>query len=1206
MRCYCKIFKILLTLFYGLMIANVQAENINLRLHASTSIYSLDQHLFVYEDKDNVLNPSDIIRLGLADVDIFVPYMEWSPEWSSQGKATWFKVDILPTLLETSDRWFLEVKYPVDDIQIYQFKSHSQFHQELEQALPSDQSTLEYRHFVKDLGAINEPCTLFIKVVSPLKVKVPLRLMTEKEWMKRSNQENLYWGGFGALIFATLITAVVMFFYAKSWLILFYSLYLSAFGLTLFFQSGYAQLYLWPNHLWLNSLSTFILMAFSSFLSAKFSQSVLRSYFPWASLNFAYVVAAFFSLGCLIITAVENSWFASVLSLVAVLVTSLLSIITVSALWLSKKSHRPINLFYLSFVILEICLVLFAIQLLGWSDVHKQPEFILIFVALVEMMLLSLVLTERVTTEIENKRYIDQQLKLTQNQYQNLLNKHHAVQSHTGDGVAILSNDFSFVRANSAFVSMLNFDSEQSLNFLLRDVYQLWDNHKDAEKFLRKLEFFEEVEEYESRFKTKDDQRFWGRVSASAIKGTNGKTLEYILILKDIDSVKERSFYIEKLKTAESANQSKSIFLANMSHEIRTPINAIKGFSDLLNRNPNADNQKKYISHMKDASDTLLGIVNDILDLSKIESGHIEVENRIFSLKTLMESIEATYFSFAEKESLEIIFEYQHLDHDRFKGDQLKIKQILFNLIGNALKFTEEGYIRTQVSLKYNEERSAYDVIFQVQDTGPGISQDSFVELFKEYTQFDKDPSRFSNGVGLGLSICKKLVEALDGEIWVESQIKEGSIFYVKLPLEACPDERTQEILHASHQRAALNNPIETLYASLPDSASPTGDIRESDSYRALEGISILVAEDYEANQLLVKEIFAHYGADVVVVDTGRDVIPALLKKSYDVVLMDIQMPIIDGYTATKMIRAKEQFKHIPIVALTANTMKGDREKCLKAGMNDFVAKPINDVDHLVKIVSHWVNRPLHQSDETSTTHEMNQRAVDVQAMASSKNIETDVNEQILEHDQSLQEVFLHIELLGLDLEYALHKLFNNEKLLLEMLLAFYSEYSNVEGLWKERVKRSGYHVLKVQVNAIRAMSPNIGALMLEHEAIKFEEALQLTKDTGQAMGSFLNCLKSVIESIETLRETLQLQTPIKKMLIKKPSYDLFESLRHLDHLLSMEADDIDGVVRDLMVNLVDSKYLVSVDKLALMISQQKYSVAREIVADLMRDIASV
>jgi len=370
---------------------------------------------------------------------------------------------------------------------------------------------------------------------------------------------------------------------------------------------------------------------------------------------------------------------------------------------------------------------------------------------------------------------------------------------------------------------------------------------------------------------------------------------------------------IDAKERAEHATHAKSMFLANMSHEIRTPMNGVIGMVEALKASELSEDQMEYLNIIDISSENLLNVVNDILDFSKVEAGQIELENITFSVrKTIEEVIKMLRFKSSQKD-LYLKYEVSEKIPSYLIGDPLRIKQILINLINNAIKFTDHGGVDVNVELiSVNLKRAKLK--FTVKDTGIGISEKVINRLFQSFSQADASTTRKFGGTGLGLSISKSLSEMMQGEIGVDSVEGEGASFWFTLRLEL----------------ASKNN------------LSDDGD-SESDSM-VLKDLNILVAEDNAINQRVARFLIEKLGHKVEIAENGKIALEKFKDNDYDLILMDIQMPIMDGLEATREIRSFETQnnieKRIPIVALTANTMKGDREKFLDSGMNDYIGKP--------------------------------------------------------------------------------------------------------------------------------------------------------------------------------------------------------------------------------------------------------------------------
>ncbi|MEO5354203.1 MAG: response regulator [Magnetococcus sp. XQGC-1] len=552
----------------------------------------------------------------------------------------------------------------------------------------------------------------------------------------------------------------------------------------------------------------------------------------------------------------------------------------------------------------------------------------------------------------------------------------------------------------------------------------------------------------------------------------------YTAFLRDITSATQlRSSLHSALSTAEAAFRAKDLFLANMSHEIRTPMNGVLGMIDLALGSDSQDKVREFLSHAKSSSHILLRVINDILDYSKIESGKLLMEAVDFYLGDVLADAINLFRQTAIDKDLELVVSAPPQSIGLLVGDRLRLQQVLVNLVGNAIKFTQEGGIHIKaVLVEQNEERVRLE--FSVKDTGVGIGEDQAAMLFSPFVQADSSITRRFGGTGLGLTICKRLVEMMGGEIWIASQPNVGSTFYFTVVLgrnqqatpycpllpddlrgartlvvDDNPDARlvtTEMLLHMGLAATAVESGQQALEALLaaagegapyalllldwrmpemngletaqkilaepllnpaPEDSSGSGlkiimmtafgkeeiiqhakrvgvgaclikpmtpsllldtildvcgktvtkvyDTRldsmdKTTVIRRVGGARVLLAEDNQINQRVAREMLEGVGIGVTVANNGQEAIHLLLNGSFALVFMDVQMPVLDGYQATRQLRAMELFKELPIIAMTAHALVGDRENCLAAGMNDYISKPI-DLQQLFRVLTRWI-----------------------------------------------------------------------------------------------------------------------------------------------------------------------------------------------------------------------------------------------------------
>ncbi len=387
---------------------------------------------------------------------------------------------------------------------------------------------------------------------------------------------------------------------------------------------------------------------------------------------------------------------------------------------------------------------------------------------------------------------------------------------------------------------------------------------------------------------------------------------------------KDISYLITERNEAIKATQEKSLFLAKMSHEIRTPMNGIIGTTELLKDSELNAEQKDLLNIVDVSANNLLSIINDILDVSKLDAGKIELEAKPFNCSVIIQEVITMLGVRVVKENVELLAEVDSELPEELFGDELRLKQIIINLVNNAIKFTKKGCVSIVVKI-LNEDSDTIKLRIEVIDTGIGISEEGIKKLFKEFSQTEESMYRKFGGTGLGLVISKKLTELMGGKIGVKSELNKGSVFWIELEFLKC--------------RKKENN-INKNFISDMDTTS--------------RKLRVLVAEDNLINQKVAMINLRQLGHDVEIAVNGQMAVDMYKNGEYDIVLMDIQMPILDGLEATLAIRKYEEENDLPqirIVAITANAMKEDKDNCLEAGMDDYISKPFRSED-LIRILS--------------------------------------------------------------------------------------------------------------------------------------------------------------------------------------------------------------------------------------------------------------
>ena len=778
------------------------------------------------------------------------------------------------------------------------------------------------------------------------------------------------------------------------------------------------------------------------------------------------------------------------------------------------------------------------------------------------------------------------------------------------EGIFQISTEGRILSVNRSMAQIFGFPSAEEMIASVIDIEnQCYVDPEDRRRLTAQLREKSNVVGVEIRFRSRDGKIFWGAVSARAVFDPLGLMVGYEGFLVDVTESKAKEQAERQRQAAEAASQAKSDFLANMSHEIRTPMNAIMGLSHLVMKTDLSPKQQDYHRKIQSASRSLLGLINNILDISKIEAGRMELESTPFFLSKVVDNIGNLLVLKAEEKGLAVSFHRGEGVPDALIGDPLRLEQVLLNLANNAVKFTKRGVI--SLSTEVVERANSRAVLrFVVRDTGIGLDEEHRSKLFKPFSQADSSTTRLYGGTGLGLAISKRIVDLMGGEFHVESAPDQGSafsftaafglqqekdIYSQAIPtalrglrvLVADDDQDTQELLLRTLRPLAFEvaavgsgqalllelektitgktppidlvildwkmpgldgletarqiktNPrlarvpaiflltaygreelmaqtdsvgldaflvkpvdvsllVNTIVEVFRGKTDIPGAVRrlsppESCARAPLQGARILVAEDNEINQQVIREILEYAGVEVSIASNGRQAMEMLAAQGeYHAVLMDIQMPEMDGYETTRGIREVMGRKDLPIIAMTAHALVSERVRCLDAGMNDHLAKPV-DPDQVFATLAKWIK--LEPDKERAT---VSPRCVAKNEVA----------------------IVLPDSLPGVDLPAALRRIGGDSTLLLQLLKIFRRDYLHAAEDVRRALEQDERLAAQKILHSLKGVAGNISATALAEAAAALESAL-----TSQARAGLTPLVETLEERLaEVLQSALALE----------------------------------------------------------------------------------
>lgn len=977
----------------------------------------------------------------------------------------WVKFSVENTLSK-DQAWILEVDYPIlDHIEFYQPDNSGQYSKTITgDTYAFHNRPIDYRNFAFPISSpSNSKQTFYLKVKTESSMYISLNMLPKNTFTEIMDGKLIVYGFIYGIVFLATIYCLINAVFLRERMYLFIAT--GIFGSLGYSTSlnGFAFQYIWPESLWLQSISVpfflnicfgFALFYSREFLDLKNISSIADKIVIGLS-SFCLFVAGlslFINYG----TVIKISTLFAIIMSIAAFTAGAISFF---------HGNKSARYYLIGWMALFIGAVTFALKSMGilpsntftiWGQ-EVGFAFIAIFLTLAQSDKFFQAKKQHESEQADSLNAVKTAEKKYRSLFENAL-----------EGIFQLDLSGRLLNANKAFSKIIGHDDIDSLLSQSHSDFSLACLSKSEQnRFKAILERDNALTGFETSIELPSKEKRWISISIQKIMSRSGVAMHFEGTLADITETQKRQQAEKQQRMAEASTEAKSLFLANMSHEIRTPMNAIIGFTDLaLGRNKDIK-LTNYLQKIRMASSNLLGIINDILDFSKIEAGKLEIENTPFSLKEVLDNLSDIVSVNIEAKGLELNINIDEDIPDQLIGDPLRIGQVLLNLTNNAIKFTSEGSVTVELELiSMNKQDMTINLIGHIKDTGIGIPADKQKTLFSSFTQADDSTTRRFGGTGLGLSISKQLVEMMGGKILVESEPEKGSTFsfslscqlqdrrkrtnphfiYHQLPLNilVVDDQRVSReliekvLLSLGHKVTCVDNALDTLRELkvqeatgspydllmadwlMPDidgitccqmikddksitnprmiiitgydqkEAKEKVDLAGIDAYmlkplKAAElskviekifkdrrksqihnaptstdfqfrNLKVLLVEDVVMNQELAIEILSKKDIHTDIANNGKEAVEKVKENHYDIILMDMQMPVMDGCQATEAIRAFNQT--LPIVAMTANAMTGDKNRCLESGMNDYITKPIHPPE-MFNAMAKWVSKAL-------------------------------------------------------------------------------------------------------------------------------------------------------------------------------------------------------------------------------------------------------
>lgn len=1167
--------------------------------------------------------------------------------------------------------WYLEYDFPHIDYLTLFIPENGGFQSiETGDRYTFSQKPMESRNFVFPINQAPGAQTYYLRVQTQGSCTVKLTAYSPKAYERKKEIESIFLWIFYGVFFSFAIHNLILFYSVRDKTYLCLLFFIVNLAMFTFCYNGLANKFLWPNTVLPANYAVLYFIVLSAIGVLQFSRMFLATskYIPVADqilkwMMYIAIVVLFFPIVMSYNIASQTTVGYAGISTGAIFIIAWVSIF---------KGHRRSSfIFMLSLGLLLIGAMMLILQVHGilpgvfivsWG--HQIGSFMM-------ALLLSIAIADKINLVTRERKRAMADLYESEKRFRNIF-------ENATEGIFRVTLEGKALMGNPAMAKMIGCDSPMQAVEGITDAdkpFYVIPEHRD--QLILALLDKGAVSEFETVVYRKDRRRLNVSINARIVKDENGNPRFVEGMVQDINERKRAESLRIAKEAAESANRSKSEFLANMSHEIRTPLNAIIGLTELCLKTDMTGKQKDYLSNVMTSARSLLGIVNAILDLSKIEAGKMVLDTVEFNLDIVFDNISGIFSGRTVKKKIELLFSIDSKTPHMLFGDQLRLEQILLNLVGNAVKFTEWGEVLVSVTPEKMDDQQV-TLRFSIQDTGVGIDPEQIPRLFEAFTQADGSMSRKFGGTGLGLAISKKMVELMDGKIWAKSQPGKGTVFYfnakfgykkqaacslpvferqlkaliisenqtligvVEQILKTCEitsesvghgrlsnkkssayrfsdyqfiiaDEIIPEIFLSKKKRKAenagsgqkthiiqlitstyedgfgdtlgadivvhkpfsrlrlmdaLHRAFDNRAASIPDDASRSKQLNQE--LVRLHDKRILIVEDNLINQQVAIEILSNVGVLTQISENGRMALNAVESDHFDAILMDVQMPEMDGYTATREIRKRG--KQLPIIGMTAHALEGDREKCIDAGMNDYVPKPI-DTDLLYSILLKWVAQ------------------VEVAVPPVRPVLPSPPSEDTCE------------QMVIIDAGAALNRIRGNKSVWFKILKSFLADYTNAAADMKRKIDTADISEALRDAHTIKGVAANISAIVLQKAAIQLETALKGSNshEIEHRCIEFENALKLTLLETRSLCDELELeldQTTEKKS-CKPDTSELNELVTQLATLLENNSPLADQCIDNIKQCLFDADAVNTLKELETYVNHFNFKQARDTLSKL-------